>query len=450
MSVISDPVLKEKILALIIKDRAFLKVCSPLLSKKDFDLNGSSSKRERVEADLAKIGLSFYEQYNDPLGALAKVEIDSYSHKHRLPDSWRSEARSIIKDILKKKIKAPDYVIDKVVEFKKEQARKNAITKLIDLQEAGDLNDISWQEVMNDGLLNDFNGSLAPQDYVTGLKKRIKRRKYKKEDRFPLSFIEPLDRRVRLIARRHFGLVLAPYKRGKSLMLQHLTKALLLQNYNVLYFSLEDPAEDTEDRFDAQFSYVPIKELNKYPKRLVKKYNKFIRHLRTRLKIVDGTGGGVTIDKIVSIYNQERNEGFIADAVVIDYDEEIDPGKSFKDKQSQFDYVYRQARIKIAKNLDVFLWMAAQSKRGTTPNKIITGDDAAEDISKIKKASCVVSMGQGDWGDDSVYLHIAAHKHDRQHIGCNIVSDLERMLIYDVDRTRQAMAEHPEMKRRKS
>jgi hypothetical protein len=449
MSTLSDPILREKLLPLIIKDRIFLKICSPLLTTKDFDLNGSSTKQERIEADLAKLGLKFYEQHNDPIGSLIKIEIDYYTRKNKLPDSWKSEAKSIAKDILKKKIKAPDYIIEKVVDFKKEQARKNSITKLIDLQDAGDLNDTSWQEVMNEGLLSDFSGKFAPEDYIEGLKKRNKRRKYKREDRFPLSFIEPLDRRVRLIARGHFGLVLAPYKRGKSMMLQHLTKALLLQNYNVLYFTLEDPREDTEDRFDAQFSYVPIKDLNKYPKKVIKRYNRYIRHLRTRLKIVDGTGGGISVDKIISIYKQERNEGFVADAVMIDYDEELEPDKIYKDKQQHFDALYRNARRKIAKDLDVFLWMAAQSKRGTSANKIVTGDDAAEDIGKIKKASCCISMGQGDWGEDSVYLHIAAHKHDRQHVGCNIMSDLDRMLIYDVDKTRKAIAEHPELHRRK-
>jgi AAA domain-containing protein len=450
MSAISDPVFKEKILALIIKDRTFLKICAPLLSKKDFEINNSSSRIERVQADLAKLSLSFYEQYNDPIGTLIRNEIDSYSHKHRLPDSWKSEARHIVKDILKKKIKAPNYIIDKIIEFKKEQARKNGITKLIDLQEAGDLDDNTWQEVMQEGLLSDFSDKYKPEDYFKNAKKRAKRRKYRRQDRFPLSFIDPLDRRVpRLIARGHLGLILAPYKRGKSLMLLHLAVALVLQNWNVLYFTLEDPREDTEDRFDAALSFIPINELNKAPKRFIRKFEKFKRHVRTRLKIVDGTGGGISVDKIISIYQQERNNGFLADAVIIDYDEEIEPKKKHQDRRMDFDEIYRDLRQRLASDNDLLVWLAAQSKRGTSANKIISGDDASEDISKIKKASCCVSMGQGDWGEDSIYLHIAAHKHGRQHIGCNIMPDLERMRIFDADKTRKAIEEHPEMKRRK-
>lgn len=445
----SDPVFKEKLLALIIKDRQFLKMCSPLLTSKDFDLNGASSKRDRIEADIAKLGLSFYEKYNDPLGSLAKIEIQSYGKKHRLPDSWISEAKSIVKEILHKKIKAPDYITEKLVEFKKEQARKNGITKLIDLQEAGDLNDITWQEVMSEGLLNDFSGKFKPIDYFKHSKSRIERRKYKREDRFPLSFIEPLDRRVpRLIARGHLGLVLAPYKRGKSLFLLHLASALVLQNWNVLYLTLEDPREDTEDRFDAALSFIPISDLNKYPKKFVKRFEKFKRHIRTRLKIVDGTGGGVTVDKILSIYKQERNDGFLIDAVIIDYDEELEPRKKHQDRRMDFDEIYRDLRQKLAGDNDLLVWLAAQSKRGTSANKIISGDDAAEDISKIKKASCVLSLGQGDWSDDSIYINVAAHKHGKQHIGCNIVPDLERMRIYDIDKTRKAIENHPELKRR--
>jgi len=446
-SYISEPVFKDKIITLLLKDRAFLRDCSPILTAKDFSVNGGSSKVDRVKATLAELSLEFYEKFNEPLGSLAKTEIKSYAKKNKLPESWRTEAVEIASTFLHKNIKAPQYITEKIVEFKKEQAKKQAITKLIDLQENGDLDDTQWQEICADALLPALHDKLRPVDYFKKLESRISRRKIKKDSRFPVFYIEPLDRRVRGIARGHIGLVLAPYKRGKSLLLLHIAQALMLQRYNVLYFTLEDPIEDVEDRLDAGIGYISIKKLNEMPKTLRERFQRFKRTLRSRLKIIDGTGGGVSVQRIESIIDQERNNGFQADAVIVDYDEEIEPKVRNKDRRFEFDQIYRDMRRAAAKR-QVVWWTAAQSKRGTMDQKIVSGDDIAEDLSKIKKAGMALSIGKGDWGDESLYLHVAAHKFDKQHIGCNIISNLDKMRIYDPRLTAQAEATHPVMKRR--
>jgi len=446
-SYLTEPVFKDKIISLLLKDRSFLRDCAPILTAKDFAVNGSSSKTDRVKAAVAQLSLEFYERFNEPLGSLAKTEILSYAKKNKLPDSWRTEAVDVTKELLKRKIKAPQYLTEKIVEFKKAQAKKAAITKLIDLQESGDLDDEQWRDVCADALLPALHDSLKPVDYIKKLESRIARRKVKKDNRFPILFIEDWDRRVRTIARGHLGLVLAPYKRGKSLLLQHISQALMLQAYNVLYFTLEDPLEDVEDRFDASIGFVSIKRLNELPKTLRERFKRFTRVLRARLKIIDGTSGGVSVQRIESIIEQERNNGFVADAVIIDYDEEIEPKVKHKDRRFEFDQIYRDLR-RLAAKKQIILWTAAQSKRGTMDQKIVTGDDAAEDISKIKKAGCAISIGKGEWGPDSLYLHVAAHKFDKQHVGVNIVSNLEKMRIYDPVKTMEAKAAHPVMKRR--
>lgn len=446
-SYLSEPVFKDKIITLLLKDRSFLRDCSPILTAKDFAVNGSSSKTERVKAALAQISLEFYERFNEPLGSLAKSEILSYCKKNKLPDSWRTEAVDVAKELFKKKVKAPQYITEKIVEFKKEQAKKSAITKLIDLQEAGDLTDIQWQEVCAEALLPSISDSLKPVDYFSNLEARIARRKMQKDNRFPILFIEDWDRRVRTIARGHLGLVLAPYKRGKSLLLQHITQSLTLQGYNTLYFTLEDPVEDVEDRFDAGIGFISIKKLKDMPKLLRERFKRFSRIARNRLKIIDGTAGGVSVQRIENIIDQQRNEGFLVDAVVVDYDEEIEPKVKHKERRAEFDQIYRDMRRASAKR-QLIWWTAAQSKRGTMDQKIVTGDDAAEDISKIKKASCAISIGKGDWGPDGLYMHVAAHKFDKQHVGVNIVPNLEKMRIYDPVLTAEAKAAHPVMKRR--
>jgi hypothetical protein len=91
-------------------------------------------------------------------------------------------------------------------------------------------------------------------------------------------------------------------------------------------------------------------------------------------------------------------------------------------------------------------WTAAQTQRGTEGMKILGGDRVSEDISKIQKVACAISLGKGDWGEDSIYMHVAAHKFDKQHWGCNIVTDKERMQFYSDTKTAKARKNPPEKK----
>src|SRR6266481_4068758 len=111
MNLLQQDIFKDKILTLILKDRSFLKICSPLLEKKDFHVNGTSSRSEQVKADVAKLGLAFFNRYNAPLNELAKTEVISYAKKNRLPNVWKKEAISIVKDFRKRKVKAPSYIV---------------------------------------------------------------------------------------------------------------------------------------------------------------------------------------------------------------------------------------------------------------------------------------------------------------------------------------------------
>lgn len=67
--------------------------------------------------------------------------------------------------------------------------------------------------------------------------------------------------------------------------------------------------------------------------------------------------------------------------------------------------------------------------------QFISGKEIAEDISKIRKAAFALSLGAGQWGEESLFLWVAAHRYDRQHVGGNIVTDKGRMIFYDRDAT---------------
>src|SRR5205823_10523395 len=117
--------------------------------------------------------------------------------------------------------------------------------------------------------------------------KRLLRRQ--KIMRYPLIMIDPVDTSIRVISRGQVGLLMGPYKAGKSMGFVHLAVAYMMQGLNVIYFTLEDTKEDVEDRLDASLSALPLTRLNEFPNRLRKSFYRFRELLRGRIKIIDMT-----------------------------------------------------------------------------------------------------------------------------------------------------------------
>jgi hypothetical protein len=218
------------------------------------------------------------------------------------------------------------------------------------------------------------------------------------------------------------------------MFLEWLAIAYARQRLNVLYVTLEDPRKTVEDRLDAIVSHISMIGLADYPQTLTKRFEKFKNSVHGKIKIYDGTEGGFTLATLESAVGSFRDEGFIPDATLIDYDEEIRPSRKYSEKRFESDDVYRGLRQFMARYNQVG-WVAAQTQRDTRNLKILSGDRVAEDIGKMRKVACGISMGKGDWTEDSIYLWVAAHKNARMEIGCEIVPDLKQGSIYDAEAT---------------
>jgi hypothetical protein len=267
------------------------------------------------------------------------------------------------------------------------------------------------------------------------LEGRISRRVMQmRRQRFPVLLIDPIDRLVRVIARKHLGLILAPYKRGKSMCFIWIALAYVLQSLNVLYFTLEDSQEDVEDRFDAAITNLPMSRLTEVPEKVRERFAHFKKLLRSRLKVVDGTDGSISIPAIENTWEQERNRGFVADVIIVDYDDEIRPVKKQTDRRMEFADIYRDYRQFLSRH-DLIGWTASQTSRKSEDMKVIGGQQTAEDISKIRKCTFAMSLGKGDWGDNSLFLWIAAHKLDQMLVGANIITSKEKSVFYDREAT---------------
>lgn len=436
-SFLNDEHFQDVLIALLVYDREFCKTVSHLLSPKDFKGLDKNSNNERVT--VAELALDFYQRYRQPVGKMLNVELEEKAKqtdwkgegKKRLIEYGQSLSPQALKQI------APDAAVNKVIAYKSEMEIARALDGMQTQMDKGLLDMDSFLRMAREASDKVHGNGERPVSIFSDkqLELRMARRDLQTQHvRFPALLIDPIDRLIRIIARKHLGLILAPYKRGKTMLFVWLALAYVVQGYNVLYFTLEDPREDVEDRFDAAITNLPMSRLTENPQRVRERFQRYKKYAKKKLKVQDGTDGDITIQKVEAIYEQERNRGFTADVVLIDYDDEIRPIKKREERRMEFADIYRDFRVFLARH-ELLGWTASQTTRRSEDMKIISGKETAEDISKIRKASMAISLGKGDWGDDSIFLWIAAHRYDRMNVGAHIVTNKEKSLFYDREKT---------------
>ncbi len=435
-SYFTDAHFVDELIHLLVNDRKVLKDTSHLLNQDDFkQLENEEGRERRLVAHLA---LKYYREHKEPIGRMLRSYLLDFCRSKRLEGATRERLFEYGAHFTNgHKRVAPDAMVERVLRYKTEHQIALAMEQMQGLIERGELTRDSFIEIARSAVVGTGVDVAQAVDIFEDaeLEKRITRRAHEQQRiRFPVLLIDPIDRLVRAISREHLGLVMAPYGRGKSMFFIWIALAYVLQGYNVMLFTLEDPLRDVEDRLDAAISELPMSRLGEMTDDLRARFQRYKRVLKTRLKVIDGTDGLTTIPAIEAIFEQERNNGFFADAIIVDYDDEIRPVQKRAERRFEFADIYRDFRALLARH-QLIGWTASQTGRQTEDMRIIGGKHIAEDISKMRKCTFAVSLGQGDWGDDSIFLWVAKNRNDKQHVGANILTSKESALFFDRDAT---------------
>lgn len=464
MSAFKDSETQERMLLFLCRDRDFLKNTSSLLELDDF--KGKDVGPER--AWVAEQALEYWKKYGEPIGPFLRPVMQEFCQTYRTEKTKQRmlprirervlELVSTIRRAEREDLVAPEAVEQIIIGYKHRRAKAQFIDRLLDAQEKGTLEDGFILQEAND-LVKKIGGEVQSVNYQKTLKQRLRRRAKEKLRKFPYLYIEQLDSEIKTFPRGSMGLIIAKYAMGKSMALAWIARAMALQGYNVLFFTLEDPRGVLEDRLDSMMTGLPIRELHEREQELIRRFKRLRYMMRGRIQIYDGTGGGLSVDRMEEIWERHRNQGFVADVVIIDYDDEIVPPFHYKTddgRRKEFAEIYRRLRL-FASKKDIWLWTAAQTRRGRKgkdkedDQMVITGDDIAEDISKVRKVGFCLGIGSGpmkdggfygdSWGPNSRFLYVAKNKFDRMKIGWPIMGDFDNGLFYDAEATRKKMDE---------
>lgn len=429
-----DSELRLQVLQAAVRDRQFLTAGS-----RDFHSNDFTKKEERVVIDVA---LEYWDKYGEPVGPMLRHDAEVKVKKYKLTRDERVLLMKLVDRILKQQMEPipVQALIDRVSEIRANKFWEQKLTFVGDEFVANRLNASTLQDIYEEAQKSLDSASYSSHFVFDRqeLEDRIIRRQLQSEERtYPLLLIDPLDARIKLIGRGMFGLWVGPYSSGKSFYLLHTALAYALQGYKVLYFTLEDPRDVVENRFDACISGIALGDLHKKPNAVRNHFRRQMQYVRGNIKVVDATEGGLTISKCEKVWEYEKAHGFEADCVVIDYDEELECEKKYSGEMArkrEFEEIYRRLR-RMAKRLNIYLWTACQTKRSTQNKWVITGDDIGEDISKAKKAFVAIGIGSDPDKPDQKHLYIMRHRLDRSRFGVTVITDLKHGVAYDREQT---------------
>jgi KaiC/GvpD/RAD55 family RecA-like ATPase len=439
-----DEEFRERVLALLTRDRKFLRRLSGKLTPQDFKANKSEGDDGWARQWVATECLRYWQEYRQPIAGLLRTFALDYIRENRtkVGKNQRETLLNLIEKLKDPELSVSvDAIQDKILKYKERQFLRQAVDEMVGLTEEGKLQLPQFRKVVSDVMKRiDFDERITV--YGDTLERRIRRRELEQGNKYPLLYIEAFDQATRTIPRGQVGLVLAPYKIGKSSFMAHLAQAHAIQGLHVALFTLEDPETLVEDRLDGSICGFKIAELLSKSKELKKRFREVMDSMRAKIFLIDATGGGWTIQRMVETVDNLRNRGETIDVVLIDYDEQVEAlGKytgehavRMRSQEVWLDTVRWAARD------DIWIWMAAQatvSKERDKQRRALSGEDTAEDKSKIRKVGIGLGVSSGDddmrreFGDNARWLQVMAHRFGRSRMGWPIVSDFDYGIFYD-------------------
>ena len=453
MGVMQDSAFQERILALAIKDRKFLQRTTGVLSRDDFKPEDSAEPDALARFRAAKVILRFYKLYRQPIGGMLRAEVLEYIRINKKQIGERG--RQLLLDLTERLnnpdlVVAPEAVESKILDFKRRQRFKQTIEELIDLQTKGELTSDSFSKITR-GALQGLDGITEITDYGATIDARIQRRLNEKVIKLPYLQIECFDKVCKVAPRGTIAVALAKYGVGKSNFMVHVARAYAMQGLNVLFFTLEDPTQIVENRLDAAIADLELDKLRDLPKKTKRLFLEEWAKYKANIQIVNATGGGWTVERMTEYWEVLRNRGFIADLVIIDYDKKIEPPRHYQSGNAftlQSTDVYLELSNWAARD-QLYMWIAAQARRPPLNDRtkekekmIVAGDDAADDINKLREAALCIGIGVvPTLGANARFLYVAKNRFGVQFVGWPIKGNLANGQFYDLNASREAQAE---------
>lgn len=214
--------------------------------------------------------------------------------------------------------------------------------------------------------------------------------------------IPKFDAQIRMTPGTVHGF-LAPFKRYKSIVLNHVGFAAFMQGYNVLHVTLENTVDLTASRYDARFASIEHKKLVEAARSEAERehFEKVFGQISSwpqKLKIFSGPANHTSVDDVsAEIDHLEIEEGFSPEVVLLDYGNIFAPSVDMKgkdDHQVQTQIVWDMQKLAKRSRMQRVVVTAFQSKSEGIKAERLQNDQIGKSIGISQAVDGMIAINQ--------------------------------------------------------
>lgn len=365
---------QNKVLAVLLKDRAFLQQVHDIIDPKYFSSDSSQW--------LVKVILKYFSQYKaPPTLEVLKVELESID-----VDILQTTVKENIREVLKY-FEAEDlqFIKDKTLDFCKNQKLKTAILKSVELLKSGKYDEI--KSGIDDAMKAGSDRNVG-HDYIEDIAARFVENK---RNTIPTPWDILNEIMDGGLGTGEMGVFVAPAGIGKSMALVNIAAYAAKKGLNVIYYTLELSETYVGARFDSHYTGIPSQDLKFHQDEVVEA----LKDVKGQLIIKYYPTKTATVNTIAAHIDKCIAQGVKPDVVLVDYADLLrDTGvKGSVRNDIMLGNIYEELRG-LAGTYQVPLYTASQANRSALEEDIIEADKIAESYAKVMVADFVVSLSR--------------------------------------------------------
>lgn len=318
-----------------------------------------------------------FEDYDDELYRIETIREDSLEHK--------------------------DYILEQIEKFARQASVKQAIAESITLLKENRFAEIETKIRESLAVSRHIDvGHLYFDDLDERLEDLLKTDNIEYFSPCFPSISDALDGGLQ---RKEMAMVVAFSGGGKSVYLVNQSVQFLIDNYKVLYVTLEMSQYRIARRFDSVMSLIPQNQLKDEYQLLKERLAMFKENFEnSNLVIREFPTKRANVNHIRALLDQLKlHHDFVPDVIVVDYLELLNPNTEINQEYLAQQRIAEELRgLAIEKNCLVFT--ATQSNREGRKAKTITDMEIGDSFGKIRPVDFVMSLNQTEEEFDKGFM----------------------------------------------
>lgn len=422
---------QTKILSLMVRDKNFIVSHHDTIKAKYF-----TNKSYQL---LAQIILSYHIKYKK-IPTYEVIEKELEKSLIRNPQLDVTECFDINREIFTIDLEDSEYIKDKVIEFAKKQALKEALQFSIDEwhkneTENYDLIKKRIEDALRVGVDKNDLGDFYIKDYKKRLEERIAL--IENEIRIPITFSKTLnDICGGGLCSEDLIVVLGVTGKGKTHTLINFANSCMESGTKGIYYSLEMRKEQMWDRLDARVAKVPIRNVLEHIDLISEKMEKFMeKSPGTDLLIKKYPERGASVNTFISHLSLlEGYYGFKPDFIIVDYADIMKPIQKYNEKVDSQAEIYSDLKY-LAQTYKVPIITACQSNRVGWTKDTIDLSEISDAYAKTFGASVILTLNstKEELSNNKCRMYVAKNRDGRSGDEVQLTFDRSRGFLYEMD-----------------